>query len=86
MTDFERSYAIFTYYCGDIEYADNDTVIGFSTDDGLSVQHDISLDDNAQSIACLNIPDSPWVNVLYGISISGKFQQGVRMAIVMVYI
>ena len=69
VTDFERSYAVFTYYCGDLDFSGD--FIGFFTGDGTSVVHEASLSGTAQSIACLNVPNSPWVNVVYGISGSG---------------
>ena len=71
VTDFERSYAIYTYFCGDLGFSGNVT-IGFATGDGMFADHESTLSGNAQSIACLNIPDSPWVNIVYGISSSGK--------------
>ena len=60
---------MFTYYCGDLDFSGD--FIGFVTGDGISVVHDASLNGTAQSIACLNVPNSPWVNVVYGISGSG---------------
>ena len=70
MTDFERSYAVFTYYCGDLGFS-NDASIGFSTGDGVYANHEATLNN---SIACLNAPASPWVNVVYEISPSSKFR------------
>ena len=60
---------MFTYYCGDLDFSGD--FIGYVTGDGISVVHEASLSGTAQSIACLNVPNSPWVNVVYGISGSG---------------
>lgn len=68
----ERSYAVFTYYCGDLEFS-GDAFIGVHIVDESSVIHEVSFSGNPQSVACLNIPDSPWVNIVYGISGSGMF-------------
>ena len=64
VTDFTRSFAVFTYRCGDLEYS-NGATIGFSSGDGLFANHQATLLGSAQSIACLNEPNSPWVNVVY---------------------
>ena len=71
MTDFERSYAVFTYYCGDLGFSNNAT-IGFSTGDGVYANHEATLNNSAESIACVNDLNSPWVNAVYEISRSGK--------------
>ena len=71
VTDFERSFAVFTYYCGDIGFP-NSAFIGFQINDGFIAVHETTANGNTQSIACSNTPDSPWVNVVYGISSSGR--------------
>ena len=71
MTDFERSYAVFTYYCGNLNFSNNAS-IGFSSGDGINANHEATLSNFAESIACLNAPASPWVNVVYEISTTGK--------------
>ena len=71
VTDFSRSFSIFTYYCGDLRFS-NDATIGFVTGDGLFANHPASLRGSAQSVACLNSPASPWVNVVYEITKTGK--------------
>lgn len=70
VTDYKRSYAVFTYYCGDLRFSGNAT-IGFVTGDGMFANHETSLRGNPQSIACLNSPASPWVNIVYGINSAG---------------
>ena len=62
VTDFVKSYAVFIYKCDD----------GFVTGDGLYVNHMASLNRSATTVACLNEPVTPWVNLVYKISSSGK--------------
>ena len=69
-TNFVRSFAVFTYLCGDLSYS-ADTVIGFFSEDGLNATHPASDRWNAMAIACLNYPDNPWVNVVYELT-AGK--------------
>ena len=71
VTDFSRSFAVFTYYCGDLNYS-NGATIGFTTTDGLFANHPATLRGSAQSIACLNYPATPWVNVVYEITSRGE--------------
>ena len=73
VTDFSRSFSVFTYYCGDLSYS-NGATIGFATGDGLFANHPASLNGLAQSIACLNSPATPWVNVVYEITVPGKIE------------
>ena len=68
MTDFERSYAVFTYYCGDLGYS-NDATIGFSTGDGVYGNNDTILNG---FFACY---PTYWANVVYEISTLGKHSQ-----------
>ena len=70
VTDFSRSFSIFTYYCGDLRFS-NGATIGFVTGDGLFAIHPTHRS-SAQSVACLNSPASPWVNVVYEITKTGK--------------
>ena len=72
VTDFERSYAVFTYYCEDLEFS-SDSFVGFQVSDDFFYFHETSFTNNVLSIACLNVPDSPWVNIVYGTTASGKF-------------
>jgi hypothetical protein len=69
VTDFSRSFAVFTYKCGDLTFSGGAT-IGFATEDGLFANHIATIRGSAQSIACLNMPSSPWVNVVYEISMT----------------
>ena len=72
-TDFVRSFAVFTYLCGDLSYS-TDTVIGFFSEDGLNATHPASDRWNAMAIACLNYPNNPWVNVVYELT-AGKLKE-----------
>ena len=69
MTNYSRSFAIFTYKCGDLSYPSHVT-IGFGTPDGLFANHPFSSGSNTKSIACSKSSYSDWVNVVY--EISGK--------------
>ena len=74
ITDSANSYAVFTYYCGDLNYPTfmhyyPPSAIGFSTEDGLHAVHEATFRSN---IACLNHPTSPWVNIVYELTDNGK--------------
>ena len=68
VTNFTRSFAVFIYYCGDLTFSSGATI----TPDGLFANHPATFSGSAQSIACMNSPASPWVNVVYEITTSGK--------------
>ncbi len=61
---------MYTYKCGAMEWSEQG-VIGYNggspTDYFFS--HPLSGTDDAQTIACLEFPDSEWTNLLYNISI-----------------
>ena len=71
MTDSFSSFAVFTYYCGDLSYS-NGAVIGFSTGSGLYANHEASYRGDADQIDCFNQPHTPWVNVVYELTRTGK--------------
>ena len=71
MTDSANSYAIFTYKCGDLRNSER-VSIGFGTEDGLHAVHEATSRGNAEAIACLNYPSSPWTNVVYEVTNNGK--------------
>ena len=55
---------MFTYKCGDLNY--NDALIGFSSGNrSLFANHPASFRVNESNIACVNAPESPWMNVIY---------------------
>ena len=67
VTDFQRSFAFFTYYCGDLSYTYKAT-IGFVSRDGFFVNHPATSRGRPYYIACVNLPTTPWVNVIYEIT------------------
>ena len=71
VTDFSRSFSVFTYFCGDLSYS-NGATIGFATGDGLFANNPATLRNSAQDIACLNYPATSWVNVVYEITSGGE--------------
>ena len=71
VTNYSTSFAVFTYYCGDLGFS-NGATIGFSSGDGLFANHPAVLRGSAQSIACLNQPTSSWVNVVYELTAAGE--------------
>ena len=63
---------MYTYKCGDLNFSGGAT-IGFVTSDGLFANHIASIRDSVRSIACQNVPTSPWVNVVYEITKPGEY-------------
>ena len=63
-TDHMRSFAVFTYKCGDIGYSISAT-IGFTAGDVLFANHPLTVRKRAKRIACINSPESQWVNVIF---------------------
>ena len=72
VTDFQRSFSVFIYHCGDLTYSTSNTAIGFDTADGHFANHPATIRGNAHHISCLNNPVSPWVNVIYEITMPRK--------------
>ena len=75
---------MFTYKCGDLTFSGGAT-IGFVTEDGLFANHIATLRGNARSIACLNTPNTPWVNVVYEITTSGGYSIELQVTVLQVY-
>ena len=71
VTDSINSYAVFTYYCGDLSYSPSVSV-GFGTEDGLYGVHEATFRGSADMMACLNEPSSPWMNIVYELTNNGK--------------
>ena len=71
VTNYSTSFAVFTYYCGDLGFS-NGATIGFSSGDGLFANHPAVLRGSAQSIACLKQSTSLWVNAVYEVTIPGE--------------
>jgi len=63
-TDHRRSFAVFSYKCGDIGFS-NSATIGFTAEDVFFANHPLTVRRRAQDIACINSPESEWVNVVY---------------------
>ena len=68
ITDGATSYAIFTYRCGDMNWAYGPT-IGFNAAGDYYVNHPNTGSTNGEEIACLNSPTSQWYNLVYEISL-----------------
>ena len=66
-TDGTLSYAIFTYWCGGLNWIDSYDYagIGFSIGQDFFVNHELSLTPSVNDIACLN---DGWSNVVYLVS------------------
>lgn len=77
ITDFTTSYAVFTYKCGDLGFS-GDATIGFTAGDVLFANHRTS-GYLAKRIACVNSPDSQWVNLVYKLTADGliSFPSGI---------
>ena len=71
ITDLVNSYAVFTYYCGDLMHS-NGPSIGFGIERGLFANHHASFRESADKIACLNQPTTPWVNIVYNLTNKGE--------------
>ena len=74
ITDGTNSYAVFTYRCGDMNWAYSPT-IGFNAAGSSFANHPNTGSSSAEEIACLNSPDSQWYNVVYQISLPNATNQ-----------
>ena len=68
ITDGATSYAVFTYRCGDMNWAYGPT-IGFNAAGDYYVNHPNTGSPSGEEIACLNSPTSQWYNLVYEISL-----------------
>ena len=68
ITDGVTSYAVFTYRCGDMNWAYGPT-IGFNAAGDYYVNHPNTGSTNGEEIACLNFPTNEWYNLVYEISL-----------------
>ena len=68
ITDGATSYAVFTYRCGDMNWAYGPT-IGFNAAGDYYVNHPNTGSTSGEEIACLNSPTSQWYNLVYEISL-----------------
>ena len=74
ITDGSTSYAVFTYRCGDMNWAFGPT-IGFNAAGDYYVNHPNTGSRNGEEIACLNSPTSEWYNLVYEISLPNATNQ-----------
>ena len=81
-TDGTRSYAIYTYKCGELNWVKGFSTssslagIGFSASSDLFAEHSLSRNSNVNQIACINedsIPPSNWSNIVYEIGNTGQY-------------
>ena len=73
VTDFFNSYAIFTYYCGDLSYLAKDRgVIGYNVEGDLHKIYESSHGEMVHRIACWNHPSNRWVNIVYNLTNKGN--------------
>ena len=70
MTDFNESYFIAAYRCGDMEFS-NPGRIGIYFDD-YDILVGASHREKPHLYSCVNEPDSAWVNVVIDIASSGN--------------
>ena len=68
LTDGVKSYAVFTYMCGALEWSDAAT-IGLNTPADIRFNYPLSGTDLIDEIACIHI-DSQWKNLIYDLEIS----------------
>ena len=71
-TDGARSYAIYTYECGKLNWVKHSAAIGFSASDNFFAEHPLSRTSSVNEIACINIPSSNWANIAYEIDNNGQ--------------
>ena len=62
-TDGTSSYAIFSYRCGELDWHNRDTVIGFSAGSDFYANHNYSLSGAVTDIDCLSGAD--WTSIVY---------------------
>ena len=63
----ETSFAVFTYECGSLNWANKrvDVSIGFSGGEDFFFNHHLSRKRNVICISCLNLPITPWMNIVF---------------------
>ena len=78
-TDGIRSYAIFTYRCGDMNWANSPT-IGFNAAGNHYANHPNTGSSSGQEIACLHSPFSEWYNLVYELSLPNVTNQTTELS------
>ena len=71
VTEFNQSYFIAVYRCGDMEFS-NPGRIGIYYFDDYDVLLGASHREKPHLYSCINEPDSAWVNLVVDITISGN--------------
>ena len=71
------SYVIFTYKCDLLQWASNNTIIGYSDGHNNFADHPFSRTSRVTNIDCLNYPSSLWSNVVYNVNQGKKCQLGI---------
>ena len=64
-TDGVRSYAIYTYECGKLNWRHLKASIGFSASPSFYAEHPLSRTSSVNEIACINNATSVWSNTVY---------------------
>jgi len=72
VSDGSRSYAVFIYRCGLMEW-NGRAIIGFNANGSLYQNHRLAGTFSAKNIACLNSPDAIWSNVVYLLFVRGMW-------------
>ena len=68
-TNGTKSYAVFTYQCGQLNWVvGNGASIGFSASSTFFANHPLSQKNTVNDIACFNQQCPPWSNVVYQIN------------------
>ena len=70
ITDGNKTYAVYTYHCDDIEWSDG-SVIGFNAGGSYYDNHPLSDSISARDIDCVHSPGSEWNNVIYDVNPNG---------------
>ena len=61
----ETSFAVFTYECGSLNWARNRVSIGYSGGEDFFFNLHLSRARDVTCISCLNLPTTPWMNVVF---------------------
>ena len=67
ITDGNKTYAVYTYHCNDIQWSDG-SVIGFNAGGQYYTNHPLSDSVFARDIDCVHSPESEWNNVVYDVT------------------
>ena len=68
ITDVFKTYVIYTYKCGELEWSGPDNgyaVVGYNLASGNFINHPLSNRREVNTIACQNLPSTDIVNIVY---------------------